>query len=288
MKTFGLKLSMVAHMMAMQDSMNTMIIGRDWVDAENHPNVDFVAAMSAEAGEFPDHMGFKWWKKQEPDVAQAKLELVDIYHFMISHIAQITFSTLKRNNRGEIPRFSMQELKTMALDKASSLVSVGAAAMLENSKCGAYVEEFLSIDCKATRRKKLCRVVRRTVEMFEFDNISQEMNKPRHSRTLEDVIVNAVDNFLVACAMIGMSGKELYLNYVGKNVLNRFRQDHGYKDGSYVKIWNGLEDNQVLENFIKVQTKVDNLDDTVDYEAAVYNHLSRHYPVKKTEEAKTA
>lgn len=39
---------------------------------------------------------------------------------------------------------------------------------------------------------------------------------------------------------------ELYKQYVSKNVLNFFRQDHGYQEGTYRKIWNGREDNEVL------------------------------------------
>lgn len=45
-------------------------------------------------------------------------------------------------------------------------------------------------------------------------------------------------------ADVGMSWDDAYRAYVGKNVLNFFRQDHGYKDGSYVKVWNGREDNE--------------------------------------------
>ncbi|MCZ6831427.1 MAG: dUTP diphosphatase [Gammaproteobacteria bacterium] len=40
--------------------------------------------------------------------------------------------------------------------------------------------------------------------------------------------------------------QQLYTAYVGKNVLNFFRQDHGYKDGSYQKQWQGREDNEHL------------------------------------------
>lgn len=48
-------------------------------------------------------------------------------------------------------------------------------------------------------------------------------------------------------AGIGMSFDQLYRGYVGKNVLNFFRQDHGYKDGSYRKHWHdGREDNEHL------------------------------------------
>ena len=35
----------------------------------------------------------------------------------------------------------------------------------------------------------------------------------------------------------------LYRDYVSKNVLNHFRQDHGYKTGEYKKTWDGKEDN---------------------------------------------
>ena len=38
-------------------------------------------------------------------------------------------------------------------------------------------------------------------------------------------------------AGLNMSYAELYRRYVGKNVLSFFRQDNGYKDGSYRKRW---------------------------------------------------
>ncbi len=43
----------------------------------------------------------------------------------------------------------------------------------------------------------------------------------------------------------------LYSLYVGKNILNRFRQDHGYKEGSYTKIWDGREDNVVMQELLE-------------------------------------
>ena len=39
-----------------------------------------------------------------------------------------------------------------------------------------------------------------------------------------------------ACSL---SPEQLYRHYVGKNVLNFFRQDHGYQEGTYVKLWQG-------------------------------------------------
>lgn len=55
-----------------------------------------------------------------------------------------------------------------------------------------------------------------------------------------------VASFATLMAGIDLSFDELYTRYVGKNVLNFFRQDHGYQDGSYKKQWSGKEDNEHL------------------------------------------
>lgn len=39
---------------------------------------------------------------------------------------------------------------------------------------------------------------------------------------------------------------ELYRSYVGKNVLNLFRQEKGYQSGTYIKVWHGRDDNEWL------------------------------------------
>jgi len=44
----------------------------------------------------------------------------------------------------------------------------------------------------------------------------------------------------------GLDELTLYEKYVEKNVLNIFRQDHGYKTGVYQKVWFGREDNEWL------------------------------------------
>jgi hypothetical protein len=42
----------------------------------------------------------------------------------------------------------------------------------------------------------------------------------------------------------------LYTAYVSKNILNIFRQSNGYKEGTYIKIWDGLEDNEHLHDIM--------------------------------------
>jgi len=65
---------------------------------------------------------------------------------------------------------------------------------------------------------------------------------------------------------------DLYRQYLGKNVLNRFRQDHGYKDGSYRKHWQGREDNEHLAELLP---GVDA--DAADAERLLYAALARRY-----------
>jgi len=56
-----------------------------------------------------------------------------------------------------------------------------------------------------------------------------------------------VSEFFDLVSMSGLNLDTLYRLYVGKNILNQFRQDHGYKEGNYIKIWNGDEDNVVMK-----------------------------------------
>lgn len=44
---------------------------------------------------------------------------------------------------------------------------------------------------------------------------------------------------------LNMTNEDVYLAYIVKNCLNEFRQKHGYKDNTYIKDWNGKEDNQI-------------------------------------------
>ncbi len=52
--------------------------------------------------------------------------------------------------------------------------------------------------------------------------------------------------FVDVMAALPIDLDELYRIYVGKNVLNVFRQANGYRSGAYVKVWQGREDNEHL------------------------------------------
>ncbi len=89
----------------------------------------------------------------------------------------------------------------------------------------------------------------------------------RHSMHFSD--------FATVMNLIEMDFDALYRSYVGKNVLNFFRQDHGYKDGSYIKVWQGREDN---EHLVEVVNQLDSNDSS--FRDEVYQGLVALYPAE--------
>ena len=118
--------------------------------------------------------------------------------------------------------------------------------------------------------------------------ISRKLAKEVHQGTIENDFKIALENLASAAVtskafdakaladcmhLMDMDLDELFRQYVGKNTLNFFRQDHGYKDGSYLKIWNGKEDNEVLANLVNT------LDASADdFQQQLYAALKDKYP----------
>jgi len=122
-----------------------------------------------------------------------------------------------------------------------------------------------------------------TVESIT-DTLATELTKSSDEKdfkiALENLASAAVTNksfdaiALADCMrLMNMDLDELFRQYVGKNTLNFFRQDHGYKEGTYIKIWHGEEDNEVLANLVNV------LDASAsDFQQQLYAALEEKYP----------
>ena len=162
-------------MLVMQDSMNTRVHPH-WIEQ----NFEWYRAIWLECGELVDHYGYKWWKKQDPDLPQAQLEVIDIWHFGLSALFQHDVS-----------------IESLADDIAQELA--------------AYSPNGLG--------------VREATEALALHSLETHSFSP--SKFWDLMLASELDF------------DSLYSAYVGKNVLNFFRQDHGYKDGSYIKTWAG-------------------------------------------------
>ena len=116
------------------------------------------------------------------------------------------------------------------------------------------------------------------------DQILKELTRPGDETdirvAIETMAQTTISNrsmhfsdFATVMNLIEMDFDHLYRMYVGKNVLNFFRQDHGYKDGSYIKLWQGKEDNEHLAELLE---QLDS--EAEDFKGKVYDGLKSSYP----------
>ncbi len=195
-------------MLQLQDSMNSKV-NTDWRNAGN----EWYRAIWMEASEMLEHYGWKWWKQQQPDLMQVKLEVVDIVHFALS----------------------------------------------------IRLEQGLVLDVTAAR----------IADDFSRPQATEDLRTSIELLARETLIDRGAHFSVIAGIMqhLDMPFDELYRIYVGKNVLNMFRQDNGYKQGSYIKLWDGREDNEHLADIIA------SLDSSAaGFKDDVYAALQQAYP----------
>ncbi len=178
----------LVNMLAMQHAMNTRV-HENWIEQ----NFEWYRAAWIECGELIEHYGYKWWKKQVPDIEQVRLEVIDIWHF-------------------------------------------GLSALFRDGKTIEQIADDILLELDGHSASGLD--VREATEALALHCLQTNGFSP--------------SRFWDLMSASGLDFDSLYTAYVGKNVLNFFRQDHGYKDGSYIKNWGGREDNEHLSELVAV------------------------------------
>ena len=189
----------LASMLELQNGMNAKV-NPDWVAANNN----WHRAIQIEGAEAIEHHGWKWWKKQECDMAQLRMELVDIWHFILSAAIQDKHGNIALAKQELMTELNLRQKSVQFDNKYYQLVQMSLLEKLD-----------LLVGLAAAKRSNLA--------LFESLQVDCDMD-----------------------------WEELFKQYLGKNVLNVFRQDHGYKAGTYIKIWNGREDNEHLVEVLEV------------------------------------
>ena len=215
-------------MFLLQKQLNDNTNGLNWELGVNKfgKEINWLRCIHMEVAELIESTPWKHWKNIDAcsDIENIHIELVDIWHFLMSYILQET----------NVP-------------KAVSLV---------NTHCIYEAVEINNIDVKL--------MISESEKLSYISLAIQTGNMPAFSG-----VERFIDQFFRCCKISGLSFTWLQKIYIGKNCLNKFRQDNGYKEGTYIKVWNGQEDNVVM---MEILEKVDNL--TFD---TVYNHLSESY-----------
>ena len=77
--------SKIIEMFRMQSQLNWDTAGVNWMI---RADVVFENAIIAETAELLESLGYKWWKEQTIDMDNAKVEVVDLWHFVMSFVMQ--------------------------------------------------------------------------------------------------------------------------------------------------------------------------------------------------------
>lgn len=205
---------------------------------------DDVSAMVEEFGEYLGHTGYHWWKKTAANERQAMMELIDIWHFMMSD--NISFMDYEKVSVEEV----VERLTGFYVDSWTEITQW--ASVPTNA-------EVIQADKKGLQ----------FLTGAAINNMAE--------RTVDTYIEGTTKLFLLMTAW-GITFEKLYAMYVGKNALNKFRQLNGYKQGTYKKTWlDGREDNEHL--FDLIETQAGAIAEASDPFAYVIDQLTHAYGV---------
>jgi dUTP pyrophosphatase len=194
---------------------------------------------------------YRWWKKNDDskqiDPWNVKIEVIDALHFLTSaHILAIREKTkdLTSNHQTEIDQQLVEIGNNMFL--GTDIISLAG---------GGYTQNIITDDG--------------WVDYDTFVEMILDMSVYTRNQdyTYLDVFRLSFAHLLSLVASIGLTSLEVSAVYIAKKTLNEIRQSSGYKDGSYVKVENGVEDNQRLKSLV---------DDFIADETMTLNKLSRN------------
>lgn len=172
---------------------------------------DHSQAIQNEIREAIEHVGYEWWKHKTPNLEQAFIELIDALHFTIA--ADMKVASTRTPLQVAINTFDVVE------------------AMLNDPSVGDFYDHITEEDI--------------VEELSRFSKVVSAF-----SDGILDSRVVVAELFYVA-KIFGKGFMDVIDGYIQKNALNQFRRDHGYKEGTYTKIWDGDEDNVVLARIVE-------------------------------------
>ncbi|HHH19691.1 MAG TPA: dUTPase [Campylobacterales bacterium] len=203
-------MSQILEMLKLQQTLNDATNGTNWEEGitKNGKRIDWRRCIYLEAAELVESYPWKHWKNIDasPDYENIKIELVDIWHFVMSEALRL----YAIEERGSIETLAAN-IETM---QEYATLREGTIEQRDDYAQIALVEEMIK-------------------RLFCSDDIDE-----------------LTESFLYVASQLGLTLQTLYALYIGKNILNTFRQDHGYKEGTYLKEWNGIEDNVIMQGIL--------------------------------------
>ena len=200
-------MNQIEQMFALQKQLNDETNGEVWIKGFTKENrqISWYRGIYMEVAEAIDSFNWKHWKNidDQPDWDNIKVELVDIWHFIMSESIRINDQAYAN--------------KHLELSAKGDFDSDALVSLLENM-----------------------------LKLSVTSSINPGINNIRQ----------ITDLFFEIISHLGIDVENLYKRYVVKNQLNTFRQHNGYKDGSYIKNWGGVEDNVIAFEIMDKNPKI--------------------------------
>ncbi|QOY55084.1 dUTP diphosphatase [Candidatus Sulfurimonas marisnigri] len=196
-------------MLQLQAGLNEATNGDKWTEGitKNGKVINWKRCIYMECAEMIDSFTWKHWKNID---AQADWDNLQIEVIDVWHF-----------------------IMSLAIEDYSQNLKGGVEDLAINIS---QLESFSDIDKQSEQFSPQVDVIAK-IEDIMIHTLSKD------TLNIEELIADFFDLVL----MSGLDLQSLYKLYVGKNILNQFRQDNGYKDGSYIKVWGSEEDNVVMK-----------------------------------------
>ncbi len=199
-------------MLQLQNQLNNATNGENWIEGvtKNDKEINWRRCIYMESAEMIDSFAWKHWKNID---AEPNWENLKIEVVDVWHfVMSLVMEFYHREMRGGIEDIAI-EISQM--------------------------EGFFLIDNEEERFGTPKEVMHKVEDVMR-DTLCQDRLDTQ--KLLED--------FFDLAHISGLNLTTLYKLYIGKNILNQFRQDNGYKEGNYIKSWDGEEDNVWMQRLL--------------------------------------
>ena len=196
-------------MLQLQNQLNDATNGEDWTKGttKNGKLINWNRCIYMECAEMVDSFSWKHWKSIDKDPDWDNLQIEVVDVWHF--IISLAIENYSINMKGGIDDLAINISQLESFNN----VDVNSSEFAPQDEVIAKVENIILL----------------AIQKDELD--------------LEVLI----SEFFDLVIMSGLDLETLYRLYVGKNILNQFRQDNGYKDGTYIKEWDGEEDNVIMK-----------------------------------------
>ena len=239
-------------LMLTQDTLNKELCGDGYdktLVTDKGKQIRYGNALLSESNELLDSTPWKHWKDtdNECDVENIATELIDYLHFLPSLVAVY----LKHTRPDSFLGITIVHSEEYNIIKLIAWNTINSDVYPHDNDVAKITNSLLSVNSILAGLCNLSSIFNNDIEE-EVDTSYSFLKE--HIKYLLGLSFGLT--FKNHFTIYNSSIESIWSEYIVKNTLNSFRKDNGYKEGTYVKVWNDLEDNEVAKLIMKKHPKL--------------------------------